>query len=162
MEIARIQREDRHTDPATSHFPTPPQACYGGASQLDLPLSANVVPTMSLTPPTWSWCQCVSMMVPMEACSWRSTPFRCSIYCGTFSSPVSIKIRLVYAKISNIINTFLSKFNLHFAHFLPLPSKYVLVPCNVIGLGLQPSILMIEEVRRVTGGISAIFVLCDL
>jgi hypothetical protein len=40
-------------------------------------------------------------------------------------------------------------------YFVPVPNKYVLVPCNVIGPGLHPRILIIRLDNFDTAGIIA-------
>lgn len=59
-----------------------------------LPLSVSKALSTSPTPPIWSWCQCVNIMLLIVAFSSCNTVLRCSMYSGTFESPVSINIRL--------------------------------------------------------------------
>ena len=68
----------------------------------------------SLTPPTWSGCQCVRMIRSICAFSSESAFCRESFHVG-LPSPVSISIR-----------------------FGPEPIRYVFVPCRVNLLGLPP------------------------
>lgn len=43
------------------------------------------------------------------------------------------------------------------AHRLPVPIRYVFVPCRVIGLGLHPNIRIKFELNRVITGIGVNF-----
>lgn len=95
------------------------------------------------------------MISLIVACSLVSTVFKCLMYSGFFCSPVSHKIRLEYAsKCEKMSLKMLSNYK-EAAYRLPLPIKYVLVPCKVIGPGLHPKMRMRLLDSFVMAGIGA-------
>lgn len=120
-----------------------------------LPL-LSITSNISSTPPTWSWCQCEMIMSLIRTRSSINTFCRWPMYSFTFASPVSSRIRLWWMEKGSHDKHAVTRTARELRNYLlPLPMRYVLVPCSVIGLGLQPRIRISREEILLTAGIVA-------